>query len=174
MLAVGGQLDLSPGESPVAGLGTLVTENDASDSGYKAKEANGRTVYLPIIRNELPALLTAFDFADPEFVVGQRPVTNVPSQALLLLNSPQVKQAAEGTAKRLLSEASLGDERRADWAYRTLLGRMPSDAERDRAIEFVRKTIGDEKLNEQQKREQEAWARLIHAMFATTEFRMLD
>ncbi len=33
-------------------------------------------------------MLAVFDFADPDMVIGKRAVTNVPAQALLMLNSP--------------------------------------------------------------------------------------
>ena len=43
---------------------------------------------LPIARDMLPDALAVFDFAEPGFVNGSRETTNVPAQALYLLNSP--------------------------------------------------------------------------------------
>ena len=166
MLTVGGRLDRSPGGSPVEGLGTLVNNNKADAAAYQGQSSDRRTLYQPVIRTELPALLTAFDFADPDFVTGQRPTTNVPAQALLLLNSPFVREAAARAADRLLAEASLDNAQRVEWAYRTTLGRRPTADEEARALEFVT-ARSDEG-------ERAAWGRLIHAVFASTEFRMID
>lgn len=88
MLAISGHLDLSPGGSPVEGLGTLVNNNSADADAYERKETAKRSIYLPIIRNELPATLTVFDFADPDLVVGKRPVTNVPAAGVTADEQP--------------------------------------------------------------------------------------
>ena len=34
-----------------------------------------RSVYLPVVRNDLPQLFEVFDFADPEVTVGRRDAT---------------------------------------------------------------------------------------------------
>ena len=100
LLFVSGSLDDARGGSPVASLGTLVSDNSANATTYKSKESTRRSVFLPIIRNELPSMLSAFDFADPDFVTGQRSETNVPAQALLLLNSPFVQEVSEAADPR--------------------------------------------------------------------------
>ncbi len=166
MLAISGQLDPSQGGSPVEGLGTLVTDNSANSSANFDYDNNRRrSVYLPIIRNELPEILTVFDFANPDMVCGRRATTNVPAQALLLLNSPFVRQAAEKTAERLLADESLADEQRIDHAYALIVARQADDAERQRALEYVQSAGDDRKQN---------WTRLVQALFASTEFRMLN
>ncbi len=52
-----------------------------------------RSVYLPIARELLPDALAVFDFAESGFVTGSRETTNVPSQALYMLNSPFIASA---------------------------------------------------------------------------------
>ncbi len=98
ILAASGQLDLRPPiGSPIAehGNGPIgqfkqfpnagVPEDALVESGART---NARSVYLPIAREMLPDALTVFDFAEPGFVNGSRETTNVPSQALYMLNSP--------------------------------------------------------------------------------------
>ncbi|MFV0446673.1 MAG: DUF1553 domain-containing protein [Planctomycetaceae bacterium] len=172
MLLVSGELDTATGGSPVERLGVLVSTNSASDKGYNRSESSRRSLYMPIIRNEIPAMLTAFDFADPDFVTGRRNETNVPAQALLLLNSPFVREMADKSAARLLSEASGDDAGRVAWAYETALCRTPSGAEVDRALNFVRALCepGEASLPSQAA----PWSRLLQALFASTEFRLLD
>jgi hypothetical protein len=53
------------------------------------KPVTHRSVYLPIIRDQVPEVLTVFDFPDASLVNGERDTTNVPSQSLFLMNNPQ-------------------------------------------------------------------------------------
>ena len=153
-------------------MGTLVDDNKADNKGYVAKESTRRSVYMPIIRNELPSMLVAFDFADPDFVTGRRNETNVPAQSLVLLNSPFVRESSAATARRLLAEASGDDAGRVTWAYETVLNRAPTGAETDRALTFVeslRSAAGAADADPAG-----PWSRLLQALFASTEFRLLD
>ncbi|MBP85508.1 MAG: xanthan lyase [Planctomycetaceae bacterium] len=164
MLAISGQLDLEPDGSPVKGLGTLVTNNSSNADTYKGKETSKRSVYLPIIRNELPPILTVFDFADPDLVTGKRSSTNVPAQALLLMNSPFVMQAADLTAKKLANREITDDELIAE-LYQLVFARQPTKLETDRAVGFLR---GAESLDRSVRLSQ-----LVHVLFASTKFRTL-
>ena len=58
-----------------------------------------RSVYLPVLRDRLPDVLDLFDFAEPSLVTGDRETTNVPVQALYLMNSPFVQARAEGAGR---------------------------------------------------------------------------
>ncbi|MBC8351179.1 MAG: DUF1553 domain-containing protein [Planctomycetes bacterium] len=169
MLAISNQLDLSPGGSPVPGLGTLVNNNSADGDTYESKESARRSLYLPIIRNALPPSLTVFDFADPDLVVGKRPVTNVPAQALLLMNSPFVMNCAEQTAKQVMTAEGRTPEQLVARTYRVTLSRAPTRSEVERAIAFLK--IEDNTSGEHTVKR---LTRLIHVLFASTEFRMTN
>ena len=67
---------------------------------------HARSVYLPIARAMLLDALAVFDFAEPGFVTGSRKTTNVPSQALYLLNSLFIASAAQMLGERLTAAAS--------------------------------------------------------------------
>jgi hypothetical protein len=54
----------------------------------------------------LPDALAVFDFAEPGFVSGSRETTNVPSQALFLLNSPFIATAAQKLGGAIAGTAS--------------------------------------------------------------------
>ncbi|MDP6443310.1 MAG: DUF1553 domain-containing protein, partial [Pirellulaceae bacterium] len=163
MLLVSGQLDETRAASPVEHLGVLVTTNRPDAENYQQKSSTRRTVFLPIIRNELPAMLTAFDFADPDFSTGQRAATSTPTQSLLLLNSPFVKQCAAATASRW---AERGHD--LDRIYLTLLSRHPLPDERAATREFIKgETAHGVQVDV-------AWRRLIHAIIASAEFRILE
>ncbi len=186
ILSVSGQLDLSPDGSPVEGLGTLVTQNVANEKQIERKETLHRSVYLPIIRSQLPPMLAVFDFADPDLVVGRRPVTNVPAQALLLLNSPFVMEQAELAADRVRSSVAKmkNDNNPTDvrttieQTYELVLSRQPASSEVERAEEFLKAaTRSDDAAADKSKsgpKVMSALGQLIHTLFASAEFRMLE
>jgi hypothetical protein len=211
LLAVGDQLDLTVGEAPVAHLGTLVTQNRPDSVAAATEESLQRTVYQPVIRGELSPLLTVFDFADPDLVVGQRPVTTTPAQPLLLLNSPLVQRQVQRIAERLEVEEASGSDggddqvsRRLSRLYGWLFGRLPTAEELQHGREVLREwslgeldrgvpgtpsreantgeeTLGGNELDASHESGRQpfrpsgvAWRQFIHAMVASTEFRMVD
>ena len=70
------------------------------------------------------------DVADPNMLVGRRPTTNVPAQALVLINSPEVNHWAELTADRILQSATRFDTRLRH-VYLDTLQRDPDRADRE-------------------------------------------
>ena len=103
MLSVAGRLEMSaPEEGSVVarlGDGCLVRQIDA---GKLVTDTACRSVYLPAVRFFEPELLQTFDGASASLVVGARAVTNVPAQALFLLNNAFVIEQSRHAAKRAL------------------------------------------------------------------------
>ncbi len=163
LLRASGQLDRTPSVAPMAGFGTLVTQNVATPEEVALQETPRRTVYLPVIRGKLSPFLTSFDFADPDLIVGRRSSTNVPTQGLVLLNNPEVRQWCEQIADRLRTTESEPHERLRRM-YQWLLQREPTVQERQWLLEFA---AG-------QADETEAWVKLVQTLVASTEFRFLD
>ena len=131
MLAVSGELDRSPRP------GSLVAELDRQSVGMigfnKAlpNDLDGslhRAVYLPVLRDQLPDVLKLFDFAEPSLVTGSRDATNVPPQALYLMNSDFVRARAEGLARRISTEADTPGAQ-IKRAYELCFNRLPDDEE---------------------------------------------
>ena len=60
-----------------------------------------RSVYLPVVRDQVLESLALFDFADPSLVTGERATTSGPAQALYFMNSPFVIRQAEALADRV-------------------------------------------------------------------------
>ncbi|MFO0958432.1 MAG: DUF1553 domain-containing protein [Isosphaeraceae bacterium] len=69
--------------------------------------------------------------------MGKRNVSNVPAQALILLNDPFVRDQAAIWARRVLAGAENSTERRVASMYLSAFGRRPADAETARAAAFV-------------------------------------
>jgi len=164
MLAVSGQLDRTPRFEPVKDFATLVSKN-TSDSGANFEDVSSpcRSIYLPVVRGYLPSLMTALDTADPDLLVGRRPTTNVPTQALALVNRPEVNHWAELAAMRICSEYDDFSSRLQNF-YLNTLQRYPAASDHRLAADFF--ADREDSLA--------AWHEYIAAMFAATEFRLLD
>jgi hypothetical protein len=163
MLIVSGQLDLERG-------GPSIRDKTQSEYGY-AFDSRRRSVYLPVFRNNLPDVFEVFDFADPNTPTGRRNVSTLPSQALYLMNSPFVMDAARHAAEDIL-ELDLPDAERLDLAYRRTLGRLPTEAERDLALHYIRSLKSSTKADPNTARLQ-AWSRLYQSLLASIDFRYL-
>ena len=188
MLAAGGNLDLEPQNgSEVANMkaGAVIASNNTRGlAGYKS---NKRSVYLPVIRNNIPEVMENFDFAEPSSVTGRRDVTTVSTQALFMMNGPFVIQQSRALATLLLEDKGLSsDEDRVAAAYQRTLGREPSGEETKRALAFVhggaaqdnadaaQKQPAKPSANAEGKTDTSAWALLAQALMAGAEFRYVQ
>ena len=162
LLFAAGKLDQSHLEgSVVSEMGTFEMKAEYRDKLLAAHTAgNYRSVYLPVVRAALPEMIKVFDGADPSLVVGSRDTTTVAPQALFLLNNEYVKEQARFTAERLLEE---DHEDRIETAFRSLLGRDPSESERQLVAESL--------ANAEASVPREVWTDLCHGMIASGEFR---
>jgi hypothetical protein len=179
ILFVSGKLDVAMGGPVVAHLGERAIDND-SKGGVPTDTNYRRSVYLPIIRNDVPQILEVFDFADPEVTTGRRDATTVPTQALYLMNSPFALEQAQAAAKRLLA-LEADDAGRVKDLYRRALARDPTSGEIEKALAFVGSfgaggnaagAEGDSK--EKVEGSVEAWSALCLAVFGCTEFRFVE
>jgi hypothetical protein len=175
MLAVSGELDLArPAGSLVA---RVIGDKPISLIGLDKrlpKDLDGsthRSVYLPVIRDRLPDALDLFDFAETSLVTGNRETTNVPTQALYLMNSPFVRAGAEGLASRLVREAGSADEgvRRA---FLLCFSRNPGPREQQRAIEFLGSS--EPSAADDSATPPPVLISFCQALLSTAEFRNLD
>ncbi len=100
-----------------------------------------RSIYLPVIRNDLPELFDVFDFADPHATTGMRPDTTVAMQGLFILNDELVMDAAQAVARRVLASVETdGLDAKVDKMYQLILGASPTDDQRDMLRSFIRET----------------------------------
>lgn len=91
--------------------------------------AGRRSVYQAIRRNFPNPFLTAFDSPTPLGPVGQRNVSNVPAQALILLNDPLVMEQTRLWAEALAKRTDLSGRAKLDLAMQTALGRSSTTTE---------------------------------------------
>jgi hypothetical protein len=139
---------------------------------FRPEQSFVRTVYLPIIRSGPQAgpgeVRNVFDFTQPGEFAGRRIVTTVPTQALYLMNSGDLKQRAFALARRVLAEKD--DGARPDRLWLRVLNRPITAEERAESAAFVAGLRGLNSTAEPASRELSAWAELCHALLASNEF----
>lgn len=181
MLSAAGMLDRTPMDSSVWYLGDQATAVGANKNRRRT-DFLCRSVYLPVIRNDLPELFDAFDFADPHAATGMRPDTMVPTQGLFVLNDDSVWAAAEATAERVL-ETELGagetpenrlNAQRLDALFLRVFGVGPEEHQVTELIQFIdglTKQLSEDGKEDPEKR---VWTILCHALFASSRFQILE
>ncbi len=98
-------------------------QHDHGDSQYR------RGLYSHWQRTFLHPSLAAFDASTREECTAERPRSNIPQQALVLLNDPTYVEAARVLAARILKEGGMTPQDRLTWAYRQVLCRKPKPEE---------------------------------------------
>jgi mono/diheme cytochrome c family protein len=162
-------------DSLLSAAGTLDrTVYGRSADLFKPPFSKRRAVYGSIDRQNLPGTLQAFDFASPEQHTPQRFQTTVPQQALFLLNSPFVADAARAVVARVQTAKALAPalsaEAEVTLLYRAVLSRSPTKEEAAMAVEFVTVAEKDKpgvgKLT--------AWEQLAQVLLMSNEFAFVD
>ena len=98
-------------------------------SNGKNSELYRRGVYTHWQRQYLHPSLLAFDAPSREECTADRPRSNTPLQALVLLNDPSYIEAARVLAERTLAQSTSEDAARIDWLVQTALNRAPRGEE---------------------------------------------
>ncbi|WP_437193402.1 PSD1 and planctomycete cytochrome C domain-containing protein [Planctomicrobium sp. SH527] len=175
MLAASGELDLKRpdgslvgrviGDKPIALIGIdkrLPRDLDGSTH---------RSVYLPVIRDRLPDVLDLFDFAEPSLVSGQRETTNVPTQALYLMNSSFIQERATALATRIHKRTADPSEQ-VKLAFLICFNREPDKDELSMSHEFfTRRSQTNVPVDDQVS---SILIDFCQALLCTGEFRNLD
>ena len=177
MLTASGLLDaVPPTGSVVSAVGDGYIGKGIRPEIFSNYEGKKRSVYLPIVRDYVPDVLSVFDFAEPTLVVAARETTNVPSQALFMMNNDFVREQANAMAKRILSTKA-DYPTRLNYAYHLALGRPSTAAERQRADQYLlneAKALIPLKKGNKDAAAQLAWATFCQALFASAEFRYVN
>ncbi len=167
LLAVSGRLDPQLYGRPIAPPRSVEDDKKRLFSG--PLDGHGRrSLYLQMSIMAPPVFLTTFNLPDLKLPTGRRDVTNVPTQALTLLNDPFVSAMAKHWAARLLQEPQTTPGDRVRTMFVQAFGREPQTDELSRWSAAVREfaTPNGGKLMQ----DEAAWAQLAHALFNTTEF----
>ena len=168
LLELGGQLDLKMG-GQLLGVKdrAYVTGTASKQNTYDAPR---RSISLPVLRSAVYDVLQSFDFPDPSVINGDRSTTTIPSQALVLMNSSLMGQAAKGLAQRILDSGTADDLALVRGIYGSILGRPPSGSEESRWITAL-STLEDRysKAGEKEAR-RSAWRSFARVLLSSNEF----
>jgi hypothetical protein len=175
LLAVSGQLDEAFGGSmlPTPNRNYVTSTANVNPAIY---QSNRRSVYLPVVRSALYEVFTAFDFADPSTLAGQRDQTTIATQALFMMNSGFVLDQSRSLATKFINQTSLDTSSRLHQLYVLAYCRSPSAAEVDRAIAYLNRLTASlaESGVASSERELRAWTSLCRAILASNEFLYVD
>jgi len=140
-----------------------------------------RSIYIKMTIMEPPRLLATFNQPAPKIPTGRRDVTNVPAQALALLNDPFVVDQAEYWARQLIgashySASHASPEQRLTVMFRAAFSRDPSQKELvrwNKAIAELAHLYDRNPGNAPHggmMNSLEVWKDVAHAIFNTKEF----
>ena len=141
LLAVTGELDLRwmpENEASVPVHLTDFLEGRGRPNRSGPMDGRGRrSLYLEVRRNFLHPMMTAFDMPNPFSTMGRRNVSNVPAQALILLNDPFVHALSQRWADRILGTDG-NDEDRVRAMLRQISLREPTSLQIEQTLGFLR------------------------------------
>lgn len=166
ILAVSGRLNVTSfGPSVMPHLTPFMIGRGRPGSSGALDGDGRRSIYLGVRRNFLNPMFQAFDAPVPFSTIGRRSVSNVPAQALAMLNNPFVSQQAELWARRVIAETK-DDSERIRAMYESAYARLPDDNELRSALGFLEEQkqqyAGDDGLR--------AWTDLAHVLLNVKEF----
>jgi hypothetical protein len=104
-----------------------------------------RGLYTHWQRSFLHPSLLAFDAPSREECTVDRPRSNIPQQALALLNDPTYVEASRLFAERIVKEGGADPAARIKWAFATALSREPSADEVRVVTELQANHLGEYK-----------------------------
>lgn len=125
-----------------------------------------RSLYVEVRRNFLSPMMLAFDTPIPFNTTGRRNLSNVPSQALILMNDEFVLEQASKWSSRICEKWESQDVRIRS-IYLAAFGRTPTKSEMELAKEFISlqaKELGKDELSV------EVWSDFCHVIFNVKEF----
>jgi hypothetical protein len=136
MLAVSGRLDETLYGPPIEPF--RAAADPAKRLAIGPLDGNGRrSIYTEMTLMEPPRFLALFNQPIPKLTTGKRDTTNVPDQALALLNDPFVIAMAKQWSEQALDDDVATPEIRISRMFESALARPPQPDETQRLTEFA-------------------------------------
>lgn len=169
ILAVSGRLDRTLFGPPIEPFRTAEDSQKRLFKGPLDGEGR-RSIYLEMTLMEPPRFLALFNQPIPKQTVGRRDVSNVPDQALALLNDPFVIAMAKHWGQRLVSDGSKTSEDRIACMLESALARPALPEEVNRLLQLANRSLILRGGSEELLGCQPAWQDAAHAVFNLKEF----
>ncbi len=172
VLVASGSLDETMfGESVPIYLSPFMSQSRRPKSSGPEDGGRRRTIYVQVRRNFLSPMQLAFDYPLPESTIGKRTQSNVPAQALIMMNDPFVVGQAHEWGERAAKREGDSAGSRIDYLFELAIGRPPSDTEREKLIELLHEQadaygIEDDAILTDAR----LWADICHTLFTLKEF----
>jgi hypothetical protein len=164
MLAVSARLDLTMGGPGVPVHITSFMEGRGRPAASGPLDGGGRrSLYVEVRRNFLPPMMLAFDAPIPLSAMGRRSVSNVPAQALIMMNDPFVAEQARNWAGRVTGPPRERVARMFEMAF----GRPVSTEEVESVLAFVSRQAREYACDGDDVR---VWTDVAHALLNAKEF----
>ncbi|MFP6858575.1 MAG: DUF1549 domain-containing protein [Roseibacillus sp.] len=110
-----------------------------------ANDIGQRAIYTSQKRNGLNPFLFAFNYPIPTSTVGVRNVTNVPAQALMLMNGETTRRAAQEWSNRVKGKAELKtDKERINDFFMQAYSRPATPAEIQACLAYIMGKVDDD------------------------------
>jgi cytochrome c553 len=130
ILAVSGRLDRAMhGPSVPVYLTPFMQGRGRPRESGPLDGAGRRSIYVAVRRNFLSPMMLAYDTPIPFSTVGSRNVSNVPAQALILMNDPFVAEQSRNWARTLLTDVTASPADRIRRMYLAAMYREPTAVE---------------------------------------------
>lgn len=170
LLAVDGTLDRTLGGSllQVKNRAYFFDHTSKDNTNYTSQR---RSLYLPVVRNNVYDVFQLLDYPDAAVTTGDRATTTIAPQALLMLNSELVAKASANLAKRILAERTTTAER-IERLHQLAYGRAATASEvaaGEQFLEAADKLLAASEADAMQ-REQTVWGAYCQTILAANEF----
>jgi len=171
VLAISGRLDRRILGPPVPVHLTPFMQGRGRPGSGPVDGGGRRSIYISVRRNFLSPMMLAFDTPIPFTSMGRRNQSNVPAQALIMMNDPLIVQQARVWAERLLKSQAKSPADRVRQAYLAAFSRPPTDEESAAALEFLAQQAAAYGISaEQAATDVRCWADLCHVLMNVKEF----
>ena len=147
---------------PVALTPFMTGRGRPAESGPRDGDGR-RSIYIAVRRNFRSPMMTVFDAPVPSSTIGRRTRSNVPAQALMMMNDPFVSMQAGWWAARGLEPPGQPVAECVEFMYRQAYARPPTAEERAVALEFLGRESTDRTA-------EAALTDLAHILLNTKEF----
>lgn len=169
MLAVSGRLDPQLFGPPIEPYRTAVDTQKRLLQG-PLDGAGRRSLYTEMTLMEPPRFLALFNQPLPRQTVGRRDVTNVPDQALALLNDPFVQEMARVWSQQVLEDGAVEPADRLGRMLQRALARPPRPQEIAALTQLVQQSAALRGTANRVMTSLEVWQDAAHAIFNLKEF----
>ena len=129
------------------GSNTATFKQDSGSALYR------RSMYTFWKRTSHPPSMAIFDAPNRETCTVRRARTNTPLQALVLMNDVQFFEAARKFAEKIMKDGGKELNEKLSYAYRTVLGRRPTETESNSLINLYNEHLSEFSKNKETAKE---------------------